>query len=54
MTPCDPCKRGDHNGCWAITSPAPEDRCACFLADGRDEFAPPHDINEAWRRASED
>jgi hypothetical protein len=27
---CDPCRRGDHAGCWSIVSPAAEDDCTCY------------------------
>jgi hypothetical protein len=54
MAICDPCKAGDHDGCWMISSPHPDDRCDCLLADENDVIsAPTHDIREGWRRASE-
>lgn len=31
--PCDPCAEGDHEGCWSILSPAPDDECGCHDAN---------------------
>ena len=43
---CEPCQQGDHDGCWALTSDARQDECACLGLDLH-----PHDSDAAWRRA---
>ena len=42
---CDPCRSGDHDGCWMLTSEAEIDSCVCLGLNLH-----PHDSDAAWRR----